>query len=128
MQRLTAKQLQFVDRLIEGDSAAAAAKAVGASDRVGQRWATLPLIQAELRQRTGNRMATVSRCLIKSSRDCVETLTAVAIDPEISPAVRVSAAKTILEFGYKAYELMSLEDRLTTIERQLSEQNQSAIE
>ena len=61
----------------------------------------------------------------KSMNNAVNATLSLLNDPEVPASVRLSAARTILEFGYKALEMESVEERLEALERVVSERTKS---
>ena len=118
------------DTASHGDTALIVALAAGATPaeaaqqaRVSRRTAYRRLEDAEFRRRVAVERdmlvrATVGR-LTEASLEAVETLRALAIDQGTAPAVRVSAAKAILDFGWRFREQADVIQRLAALEAAL---------
>jgi len=73
--------------------------------------------RAALRRETADRLA-------EAATAAVTTLVAL-LDAETPPAVRLGAARSILEFALR-HQAIDLEDRLTDLENRLSDQGKAA--
>jgi hypothetical protein len=102
--------------LLTAPNVAGAAKAAGVSRATLLRWLQEPGFKAAFRSARREVVeATIGR-LQQVSAEAVETLQA-ALKCKV-PTVRVSAARTVLEYSLRAVELMDLEDRIAQLEHQ----------
>lgn len=95
---------------------AAAAKA-GIGEATLWRWQQEPDFAEQYR--TAKRQA-VSQAVSRLQQACgeaVDTLRTIMTDDEAPPSSRVTAAKTILETAFKAFEMEELEKRIEDLEK-----------
>ena len=115
---LRPKQELALVELLSGRSVGAAAKAVGVARQTLSKWlkndplfiAALEAERAELRRQTSAR-------LLKAAEKAIDALEAVAGDAT-APAPRVTAARSLLELGIRAFEVEELAERVLRLETQ----------
>jgi hypothetical protein len=119
------KKAALLQEMLLGYRPAAAAERLGISVRTAQKWAKDPDFQAELRAAVSGQFEESVRALIGSTKVATETLVSICADTDIAPAVRVSAAKAILENAFRGNELVNTEARISELEAILESHGQS---
>jgi hypothetical protein len=113
------KQSRALVALLNSATIAKAAADVGISERQLHRWLAEPTFAAEYaRLRREATQHAVARLQTVASH-AAGVLVALFADASIPPAVRLSAAKTVLEFALKSVELDDVLQRLTALEGKL---------
>lgn len=118
---LSARQRAFVAALVGGLSHADAAATVGVTPRTASRYLQEPAVRAALGQAQTDALRDVTRRMNAGSFEALDVLREVMHDVKVAPGVRVRAALGWLEAGYKARELLSVEERLTALEEAIGE-------
>ena len=113
---LTSKQALYVEALASGKSLDAAAAAAGIVERTGRKWRGLPTVQAALREARSQALGDVTTKAVARMTAALDVLTLIMADKTISPAVRVSAARTILESAVRFSETLDLSERVSALE------------
>lgn len=114
---LSPKQTAVLVQLVAGVDVEKAAVLAGAGERTVWRWlGENKPFRRELRLRQRQAMEAATRKLQSAAVKAVETLEAVMADATAPHAARVSAAKTILDTGYRAVELADVVQRLEELE------------
>jgi len=100
-----------------------AAAETGIAVRTVQRRLADPAFQARLRQVRGEFLERAGGALVAASMRSVQTLLSLqeAAQP---PAVRLGAARAVLELGMRVREVVDLEGRLAALEAALAERQQ----
>lgn len=109
-------QRRFVERLAEGQSIAAAGKAVGVSRRTAYRWASDPKVRVTLAALQDAALGDVARRLQAGARNMLAVLETVATDTDETAAVRLRAALGWLDLSFRATELLDLAQRMAELE------------
>ena len=113
----TAKQQAFVRAwVLRGDVAEAAAVA-GISERTARRYSADPEVRRLVLAAQSEALRQASQAACQASRQALDVLVDLASAPEVSPAVRVTAAKAILDTAAKLHEQAALAERLATLEQ-----------
>lgn len=114
---LSAKQWTFLESLLATGEMTASAAAAGVSRRTAHVWVKLPQFdaayRAERRRLLQTATATLQRYAVGAARTCV-TLMA---DRTIAPAVRLAAARTILDLAFRGAEIEDIGSRLDALEQ-----------
>ena len=121
--KLTPKQEKAIVALLTHPTVEAAAAVLNISPATIYRWLQDPAFDAAYRQARREAVRQAIARLQQVSGKAVDALLEV-IDTEYTPAppaVRVSAAKTILEFALKAIEIEDLQARLEALEARMGE-------
>lgn len=122
--RLTSKQQNTILALLTEPTIKAAAQKAGVGERTVHTWLDEPAFsKAYAKARREATRRAVAR-LQQYSDTAAAVLLEIMATKSNHPSVRLAAAKTVLEFSIKAVELEDMEQRLTALERQMSE-NQS---
>lgn len=119
IEELTPKQLRAVEALLAEPTASAAAKACKVAESTIYRWLGEPAFNEALRQARTRLLDTTLTRLQSASGAAVDTLRDILRDKLAPAAVKVSAARAILEFAIKGKEILETEERLAAIEQAL---------
>lgn len=125
-QNINSKQEKAIAALLTEPTIKLAAKKTGIGETTLYRWMqeeTFDKAYKEARKKALDQ--TIFR-LQQTTTDAVQTLKDVMVDKESPASSRVTAAKTVLEMSFKAYELQDLASKIEDMERYIEEQ--SAIE
>ncbi len=107
-----------VGALITEPTISKAAQVAGIGEVTLWRWLQLPAFQDEYRKARREAVSHAVARLQRISGHAVEALSSVMSDTEAPASSRVSAAKAVLEFSFRAIELEDLEKRITALEVQ----------
>jgi hypothetical protein len=119
--RRARQQEMLIAALLTQTSIARAAKQVGISKATAIRWLAEPGFKAAFRSARREVLEAAIGRLQQVTTDAVKTLHAsLRAKP---PTVRVTAARTILEYSLRGVEFLDLEDRMSALERRLCEQD-----
>jgi hypothetical protein len=99
-----------------------AAQKAGVSKATVQRRLNDPAFQKRLQEIRSDMVKRTAGTLTAASTEAVKTLLALQ-HPAIPHAVRLGAARSILEIGIKMREVADLEERLTALEQQMTLNN-----
>jgi hypothetical protein len=105
-----------VAALLSEPSIEAAAKLVGITGRTLQTWLTRPDFLALWAEAKRMVVQSATARLRSAMGRAVKTLEDVLDDKETPPAVRVTAARTILEMGFRSHEIEDLGERIAQLE------------
>lgn len=114
---LTAAQEKAISALLSSVTVEAAAKKAGISDRTLHRWLKEPEFRQAYLAARRMVMEQAVGTLQRASLGAVETL--VRNLKCGAPSVEVSAARAILEAGFKGVEMLEFEERLAAVEASL---------
>lgn len=115
-EKLTQKQEQAIAALLSAPSVSAAAKLVGISEATLFRWLQVPAFADEYRAAKREVVNQATGKLSAASSEAVETLRDVMNAVDSPASSRVTAARAILDYSYKAIELEDLAARITSVE------------
>jgi transposase-like protein len=110
------KQELAVMALLTEPTIKQAAEKVGINEATMHRWLQLDSFQDMFRNAKKQAVSQATARLQQSSSLAVETLNEVMANKKASPMARVTAAKTVLEMCFKAYEIEEIKDRLEKLE------------
>ena len=113
---LTPRQRRFLAAVIATPDVRTASKASGVSERTCWRYLADPAVRSELSRRQDAVIGGAARRLAERMDAAVHVLSAIMASPTELSAVRVSAAKAILDAGLRLAELVSLQDRVSALE------------
>lgn len=119
---LTKKQEQGVLALITSSTTKDAAQVCGVSEVTLWRWLQVEEFQQAYMTARREAVRLAIARLQQTSGEAVEVLRDVMKDTTVTPAARVTAAKTILEMSIKAVEIEDMAIRLAELERQFERQ------
>jgi hypothetical protein len=95
-----------------------AARQCGLSERTAYRRLAAPTFRQQLQALRADLVQRTAGALTAAATEAVRTLLELQ-KPSAPPAVRLGAARSILEMGLKLREAADLEERLTALEQQL---------
>jgi hypothetical protein len=113
---LTARQQRAISALLKEPTVAKAAAAAGIGETTLFRWLNEPRFSAVYRDARAKVTETTLAALQAASSEAVETLRDVLKSELARPGEKVSAARSILEFSFKAREQCEFEQRLKALE------------
>jgi hypothetical protein len=119
---LTKKQEQGILALISSASTKDAALACGVSEVTLWRWLQVEEFQQAYMTARREAVRLAIARLQQTSGEAVDVLRDVMKDTTVTPAARVSAAKSILEMAFKAVEIEDLATRLAQLEQAFEQQ------
>jgi len=117
--KLTPVQRRFLNALLVSRSVREAAGQAAIGERTAHRWLREPAFQAELQRLQDETLQQAVRVAVQMLTDALQTLAGVMNDQSVTPAVRVSAAKAILESGIRFTEVVTLAERIAELEARL---------
>lgn len=119
---LTPSQAKAITALLETRTIEQAAERAGVGARTLYRWlAEDDLFNTTLRHAEGLVITHTVRGLLRLNQRAVQVLEEVLNDEEISDSVRLRAATATLETTLKLRELRNVEERLSDLERMVTE-------
>jgi len=98
-----------------------AARSAGICDRTAQRWLHRPAVRAYLRDLEAQAIEQAGRIGAQFLASTMAVVLKLLQDPLVYPAVRVSAARTVLDGTLRIREVLVGEERLCEIEKKLEE-------
>jgi len=116
---LTDKQRRAINALLSEPTIKQAAKAAKIGESTLFRWLNSSQFTTALKEARGRVLESTLTGLQGAAVKAVETLYDVMTNEQVFAAVRVTAARTILEMSLRTRELIEDEDRLRAIETQL---------
>jgi transposase-like protein len=117
---LTAKQQAAIVALLGQPTLKEAAQAAGINETTLWRWLQQPEFQTAYREARREAVRHAIVRLQQHASKAVDTLHDVMVDGGAAPQVRVSAARSILEYSMKAVEIEDLAARLEALEAKLA--------
>ena len=121
-QKYTRRHEAALVALLSEPTMEAAAKKSGVSISTLSRWMEIPEFQEKYRQARRDSVSTATCALQRHAAGAVATLAAIMGDIEAPPAVRVSAARAVLELAYRAVEVEDVLARLDALEQARAEE------
>lgn len=100
-----------------GATVEAAARQAGTSDRTVYRRLKDPKFRAQVREARAEMVKRASGMLTAAAGESVRTLLSLQKE-SVTPAVRLGAARAVLELGIKVREMVELEARIAALEAQ----------
>ncbi|MBF0849097.1 replication protein, partial [Streptococcus danieliae] len=82
-----------------------------------------PVFNEEYRKLKRVYLRNVTTKLQYYSNVAINTLVEIAKNKNVSPYARVQSARTLLEFGFKGYEIEELEHRLEELENEIERED-----
>lgn len=117
--KLTDRQHRALAALLTCPSVSEAAKVAKIGLRTMTRYCADPIFQTEYRRMRAEQVRQAVARLQGASSAAVTTLTTIVQDLTARPAVRIAAARSILEFAMHGAEWEDLENRLALVEQRL---------
>ncbi len=115
-EELTSVQEQTLLALLSQPSVASVARAVDVGESTIWRWLKEPAFKSRYREMRKEAVSAVIYRLQALLGDAAETLHSLAIDECTPPAVRVSAAKALLDSGLRAVSIDEMGEQLEDLE------------
>ncbi len=116
MATLTPKQHKTVAALLASPTITLAAAAVGVGERTIHTWLSEPAFAEAYRAARRDAVGQAVTRLQQVSSAAVAVLVQVMADKDNPASTRMSAAKTVLEFSFRAVEIEDIQARLTALE------------
>ncbi|MGI6367901.1 MAG: hypothetical protein ACOX2L_06000 [Anaerolineae bacterium] len=120
-QGLSTRQRRFVAALLATPSVREAARVAQVGEATAWQYLRLPVVRQEVRRRTEGMITQASAGLLAEMAESRAVLLQVMRNQAVSDAVRVSAASKVLDAGMRLFELVSLSDRVSELERRLGD-------
>lgn len=117
--KLKSKQLDAIRLLISGEKIEAIAINLGVNKHQLRAWLKDPVFNFALNESKADLFKNLIFVAINGAVESLAHLREIASDPNVSPYVRVQAASTLVEYGYKLYAQHEVESRLIDIEARL---------
>lgn len=117
-QQLTAKQEKAIPALLSEVTFAAAAAKLGITERTLYTWLNEPAFKEAYRVACRASVQQVIAQLQNASNNALSVLLEIMNDKKEKASIRLTAAKTLLENGIKAFELEDLAQRVEALESQ----------
>lgn len=115
-------------QLLSGKTVREAAEAAGASERTVYRWLQTPGFQDAYRLRRRSRFLQGLGALQNLAGRAAGALDEILLDTEASPASRVTAARSILQYACQSLEIDDFHSRLAELERAKEEAGDSNVD
>jgi hypothetical protein len=112
-------------QLLCGRTVREAAEAAAASERTVYRWLQTPAFQNAYRLRRRARFLQGLGALQNLTERAAQTLDSVLNDQDASPASRVTAARSVLQYACQSFELDDIHSRLDELERAREDDGES---
>lgn len=112
---------KILSALIATKTISAAAASAGVSERTIYSRLADNDFRAEYERRQGMTLDAACRALQEAMTDAVEVLTTIMKESDTSPATRISAARSVLDYGVKLTELTDLAARVAALEEAAKE-------
>ena len=107
-----------------GATVESAARKASVSERTIYRRLKDPGFQRDLAKLQSEMVQRATAMLTASTLESAKTLLSLQ-DPSMPPAVRLGAARAVVDFGVKMRQLVELEERLAAMEAILKERNET---
>ena len=120
MDTLSPRQHRAIGFLMTEPTILAAAKKTRVAERTLRRWIEDPAFARVYREARRQALTHVTSHLQEVACEAVTTLKALMTDEETPRSSRIAAARTILEFGYRAGDLEG-QEQLRELERKVGE-------
>ena len=114
---ISPNQDRAIAALLTSRTIVAAARKADVGERTLRRWLKKDDFQSHLRRARRQAFSRSIGRLQQVAADAISTLGRIMNDEKASPATRVSAARTVLQFGYHGVEVDDFEQRLAELER-----------
>jgi uncharacterized protein (UPF0147 family) len=120
-------QEQAIAALMSQPTIGEAAKVAGIGVETLRLWLKDPVFSDAYRRARRELMSEVSAQLQRAATSAVRALEEITNDPEAGASARVSAARTLLEFGARTVETEDLSARIEALERAAAERDGSKL-
>lgn len=116
------KDEKILSALVATRTIAEAAQAAGVSERTIYSRLTDDDFRAEYEKRRRETLDHACKCLQMALTDAVGVLTSIMHDTETGPSQRITASRSVLEYGLKLTELTDLAARVKALEERQAAQ------
>lgn len=106
-----------ITALVASPSIKAAAAACGISEKTIHQWLNDPAFASALKAAQDATTRAAMRRVVSSVSAAVSVLEEIMQDISVTPAARVSAARTLLDSALRVHETQDIEERIAAIER-----------
>ena len=110
----------FLMALACGATVEAAAQKAGIHRTTAHRRLAKPAFKLRLKQMVADMFRRTAHTLSAGTAEAARALLQVLRDPASTPGAKLSAARTLLEYGFKSHEVVDLDERVATVEAQLA--------
>lgn len=117
---LTPKQQKAIECLLAEPTTKDAAKAAGISEATIHRWLREEPFKAAYEAALKTSFETAIKSLQSLTSEAMKALRAILTDTTVTPAVRISAVRTTLEFAIKVRDQEEVLTRLQYVEEQIA--------
>jgi hypothetical protein len=118
---LSPREVRFVDAIAAGEVGCQAAKLAGIADRTGRRWRQRPEIQAAVRSRLNDSLATARAILAQGSARAAKSLVDMSDDESIATSPKVAASRAVIEQATALTSVEDLQAKLAELEARLQQ-------
>lgn len=118
---ITVRQAALIRLMLAGKTQAAAAVELGISERTARRYLASPEAAALLTEAVGDQLGAVMRLALDQADEALAVLARIFSDEDAKALVRVSAARSLLEYMVRLHEVVQLAARVEELERQVRE-------
>jgi hypothetical protein len=126
-EKFSRKQERTIKALLENDTLADAAQAVGIGETTLWRWLQEPEFKSAFREAKRRVLDEALTTLQKATGKAIGALVSILEDQGKPASARVTAAKTILETAVKSIQVEELEARVDQLERAISQRKETAL-
>lgn len=116
---MTPRKINAIEALLLGHSKAEAAALAGVSPATLRVWQHQSDFKEEYRRGVDSMLETTVRKAQNAAGSAVDTLESIMLDGDVQAGPRVSAARSLLEFGLRLTEQNNVLTRLAEIEAEL---------
>lgn len=113
---MTPNKERALQALLTQPTKKAAAEAVGISTRTLQTYLADPEFQAEYKKAFGQLVDDATRQAQQSLNPAISALRSIVEDDDENSSARISAARTLLEYGLRLTEISDILSELSTVE------------
>ncbi len=118
---MTGKQNKVLAALLACNTAGQAAALAGVSRQSIYKYLACPSFRAQYEEQRRHRVDLAARSLPLKIEAAAQVAAELMENPEVSPSVRLSAAKAVLAYGHKAWEQEEILRRIEALEAAESE-------
>lgn len=120
-EKLTPKQIKFVDAMLTEPTIEKACQKAGVSRATGHKYLRKTIVKRTIQTKQNEIMDRTTQTLYTASTNAVVVLNNIMTDGKVNPFVRVQAGKVILEQAYKAYELVGVAKQIEEVRAEIEE-------
>lgn len=120
-EKLTPKQVKFIDAMLTEPTIEKACQKAGVSRATGHKYLRKTIVKRTIQTKQNEIMDRTTQTLYTTSINAVVVLNDIMTDKKVNPFVRVQAGKVILEQAYKAYELVGVAKQIEEVRAEIEE-------